>query len=89
LTNQFAHPSHGSVFFYAFRYNGYSFWQSVPAVFAGSYVWETAGEVQAPSINDFINTGFGGVVMGEMTHRFAGKLIDNESRGIKLPWRVV
>ncbi|MDR3697414.1 DUF3943 domain-containing protein [Mucilaginibacter sp.] len=83
LTNQFAHPSHGSIFFNSFRSNGYSFWQSVPATFAGSYVWETAGENQAPSINDFINTGFGGSVLGEITHRFANKIINNRSRGFK------
>jgi len=83
LTNQFAHPSHGSIFFNSFRSNGYSFWQSVPAAFAGSYVWETAGENQAPSINDFINTGFGGVVLGETLNRFASKLINNRSRGFK------
>ncbi|WP_295672662.1 DUF3943 domain-containing protein [uncultured Mucilaginibacter sp.] len=83
LTNQFAHPSHGSIFFNAFRSNGYSFWQSVPATFAGSYVWEIAGETQAPSINDFINTGFAGSILGEFTHRFANKILNNRSRGLK------
>jgi len=82
-TNQFAHPSHGSVFFNACRSSGYSFWQSVPAAFAGSYVWETVGETQAPSINDFINTGFGGVVLGETLHRFSGRLINGHSTGVK------
>jgi hypothetical protein len=82
-TNQFAHPSHGSVFFNAYRSNGYSFWQSVPAAFAGSYIWETAGETQSPSINDFINTSFGGVVIGETFHRFSNRLIDNRSIGFK------
>lgn len=82
-TNQFGHPTHGSVFFNAYRSNGFSFWQSVPAAFAGSYVWETGGEAQAPSINDFINTGFGGVVLGETLHRFSDRLIDNHSSGFK------
>jgi len=82
-TNQFAHPAHGSIFFNAFRSNGYSFWQSVPAAFAGSYVWETAGETQAPSINDFINTSIGGVVLGETLHRFSSRLTNNRSRGFK------
>ncbi|HAL81981.1 MAG TPA: DUF3943 domain-containing protein [Mucilaginibacter sp.] len=82
-TNQLAHPSHGSIFFNSFRANGYSFWQSVPAAFAGSYVWETVGENQAPSINDLINTGFGGVVLGEMTNRFSNKILHNGSRGLK------
>lgn len=82
-TNQFAHPSHGSIFFNAYRSNGYNFWQSVPAAFAGSYIWETVGETQAPSINDLINTGFGGVVLGETLHRFSARLINNHSKGIK------
>jgi len=82
-TNQIGHPFHGSIFFNAFRSNGYSFWQSVPAAFAGSYLWETFAENQPPAPNDFINTGFGGIVLGEMTHRLAGKLVNNHSRGMK------
>src|ERR1700754_2597257 len=39
-TNQFGHPYHGSLFYNSFRANGYTFWQSVPAAFAGSYLWE-------------------------------------------------
>ena len=76
-TNQIGHPFHGSLFFNAFRSNGYSFWQSVPAAFAGSYIWETFAENQAPSPNDFINTGFGGIVLGEMTHRMSARLVNN------------
>lgn len=82
-TNQIGHPFHGSLFFNAFRSNGYSFWQSVPAAFAGSYIWETFSENQPPAPNDFINTGFGGVVLGEMTHRMTARLLNNHSRGLK------
>lgn len=82
-TNQLAHPTHGSIFFNTFRSNGYSFWQSVPATLAGSYIWETAGENQAPSKNDILNTFFGGVVIGEMVHRISGKLINNRRRGFR------
>ena len=82
-TNEFAHPYHGSNFFSAFRVNGYSFWQSVPAAFTGSYLWETFGENEYPSPNDFINTGFGGVVLGEMTFRLSKRIVDNHSTGFK------
>lgn len=82
-TNEIGHPFHGSIFFNSFRSNGYSFWQSAAATFAGSYLWETFGENQAPAPNDFINTGFGGMVLGEMTHRMAGKLLNNGSRGFR------
>ncbi|MDP4149762.1 MAG: DUF3943 domain-containing protein [Bacteroidota bacterium] len=82
-TNQFGHPYHGSIFYNTFRSNGYSFWQSAPAAFAGSYIWETFGENQAPAPNDFINTGMGGIVLGEMTHRLAHKIIDERRRGFR------
>jgi hypothetical protein len=82
-TNQFAHPYHGSYFFSAFRTNGYSFWQAAPATFLGSYIWETASEVQAPAPNDFINTGFGGTILGEMTYRISNRIVNNRSRGFK------
>lgn len=82
-TNQIGHPYHGSVFFNSFRSNGYGFWASAGAAFAGSYLWETFSENQAPAPNDFINTGFGGAILGETTHRLAGKLVNNNSRGLK------
>jgi hypothetical protein len=82
-TNQFAHPYHGSLFYSSFRTNGYSFWESVPAAFAGSYLWETFAEKQAPSINDFINTSFGGIVLGEMTYRLSNKIVNNKRRGFR------
>jgi len=82
-TNQFGHPYHGSYFFNSFRANGYNFWQSAAASFAGSYIWETVAENQAPAPNDFINTGFGGSILGEMTHRIANKIINNRATGLK------
>src|ERR1700753_4300564 len=82
-TNQFGHPYHGSYFFNSFRTNGYNFWQSSMAAFAGSYVWETYAENQAPAPNDFINTGFGGTVLGEMTYRLSNRIVNNESVGFK------
>jgi hypothetical protein len=88
-TNQFGHPYHGSMFYSAFRSNGYSFWQSVPATMAGSYLWETFAENQAPAPNDFINTSFGGIVLGEMTYRFSNKIVNNRERGLKRQFKEV
>jgi hypothetical protein len=82
-TNQFGHPYHGSLFYSAFRSNGFSFWQAVPATMAGSYLWETFAENQAPAPNDFINTSFGGIVLGEMTYRLSNRIINNRRRGFK------
>ncbi|PTR01621.1 uncharacterized protein DUF3943 [Mucilaginibacter yixingensis] len=82
-TNQFGHPYHGSLFFSAMRTNGYSFWQSAPAAFLGSYVWESYAENQNPAPNDLINTTFGGIVLGEMTYRLSNKIVNNRQTGFK------
>ncbi|SDP23642.1 protein of unknown function [Mucilaginibacter sp. OK268] len=88
-TNQFGHPYHGSLFYSAFRSNGYTFWQSAPAAVVGSYLWETFAENQAPAPNDLINTSFGGIVLGEMTYRFSNKIVNNRQRGFKRQAREV
>lgn len=74
-TNQIDHPYHGNLYFNAFRSNGYNLWQSSIATVVGSYIWETGGETQAPSINDFVNTSFAGILVGEMTHRVSRNII--------------
>lgn len=88
-TNQFAHPYHGNLYFSAFRTNGYSFWQSVPAAFAGSFLWETAGETHNPAPNDFINTSLGGIALGEMTYRISNKIVNNRATGVKRQFQEV
>lgn len=80
-TNQFGHPYHGNLFYNSFRSNGYTFWQSAPAAFAGSFIWEIAGETHNPAPNDFINTSLGGIALGEMTHRIAGLIINEKKHG--------
>jgi hypothetical protein len=78
FNNQFSHPVHGSLYFNSFRSNGYNFWQSIPAVVAGTLVWETCGETNHPAANDLINTTFGGIVLGEMSNRIARKIFDKK-----------
>ncbi|MFT3822515.1 MAG: DUF3943 domain-containing protein [Chitinophagaceae bacterium] len=80
-TNQFAHPYHGNLYFSSFRSNGYSFWESAPAAFAGSLMWEIAGETHNPAPNDFINTSLGGISLGEITYRLSNSIVDNKQRG--------
>jgi hypothetical protein len=82
-TNQFGHPYHGNLFYNSFRGSGYSFWQAAPAAFAGSFIWEIAGETHNPAPNDFINTSLGGIALGEMTYRISNLIINNKSRGVK------
>jgi len=88
-TNQFAHPYHGNLYYSSFRTNGYSFWQSVPAAFAGSFLWEVAGETHKPAPNDFINTSLGGITLGEMTYRISNKIIDNRASGARRQFQEV
>lgn len=80
-TNQIDHPYHGQIYFNAFRSNGYNFYQSSAATLVGSYIWETAGETQHPAINDLINTTFGGIILGEMTHRVSRNILARSRNG--------
>jgi len=80
-TNQIDHPFHGQIYFNAFRSNGYNFYQSSLATLAGSYIWETAGETQHPSINDLVNTSFGGIILGEMMHRVSRNILSRSKHG--------
>jgi hypothetical protein len=82
-TNQFAHPYQGSMYFSAFRSNGYNFWQSAPAALVGSYMWEVAGETHPPAPNDLINTTLGGISVGEMTYRISNLIVNNRQTGFK------
>lgn len=80
-TNMFGHPFHGSMYFNAGRSNCLTYWESVPLAFLGSWVWEYFGETYRPSFNDFFMTSFGGIALGEVTHRVAATLRNTEVRG--------
>lgn len=81
LTNYFAHPYHGNLYYNAGRVNGYSFWESSVWAFAGSTFWEYFGETFRPSINDLINTSMNGINLGEMLYRLSAVVTDNTETG--------
>ena len=81
ITNMFAHPYHGNLYFNAARTNGLSFWESAPYALAGSAMWEFLGETEPPAINDIIATSCGGMAIGEMTHRLSLTLLDDRTHG--------
>ncbi len=85
LNNQFSHPFQGSLYFNAFRSNGYNFWESVPAIYAGSLTWEILCETHPAAPNDFINTGFGGIIFGEMSTRLSGILNRKPNKAGTMP----
>jgi hypothetical protein len=86
-TNHFLHPYHGSLYMTGARSNGNNFWESIPYAFVGSWWWEYFGEVNNPSINDWINTAVGGVALGEALHRLAIMVTDNTATGGERAWR--
>jgi len=80
-TNQFGHSIGGSYYFNAPRSNGFTFWESTLFTAAGSAAWEIAAETQGPSLNDLVNTTFGGAVSGEACYRLSQMVLDDRARG--------
>ena len=87
VTNMFAHPYHGNLYFNAARSNGLTFWESAPYALGGSLMWEFLGETEPPAINDVIATSCGGMALGEMTHRLSRTILDDRDRGWRRFWR--
>ncbi len=87
ITNMFAHPYHGNLYFNAARTNGLTFWESAPYSLLGSAMWEFLGETEPPAINDIIATTCGGIAIGEMTHRLSHTILDDRDHGWKRFWR--
>lgn len=83
ITNMFAHPYHGNLYFNAARTNGLTFWESAPYALGGSLMWEFFGETEPPAINDVVATTFGGIAIGEMTHRLSQVVLNDQSRGFR------
>lgn len=81
ITNLFAHPYHGNLYFNSARSNGLNFWESAPYALGGSLMWEFLGETEPPAINDVIATTCGGIAIGEMTHRLSRTVLDDRDRG--------
>ena len=67
--NQFLHPYQGSMYHGFARSAGLNYWESLAYTFAGSALWEIAGETTLPSRNDQIATGIGGTFFGEPLFR--------------------
>ena len=87
VTNMFAHPYHGNLYFNAARTNGLTFWESAPYALAGSAMWEFLGETEPPAINDILATSMGGMAIGEMTHRLSHTILDDRDSGWPRFWR--
>jgi hypothetical protein len=69
FVNQFLHPYAGAVYFASARSNNFNFYSSIFSSIFGSLSWEALGETDSPAASDLINTGGGGIVLGEILHR--------------------
>jgi len=75
-TNQFMHPYQGSIYHGFGRSAGLTYWEALGYDFAGSALWEVAGETGSPSLNDQITTSFGGSFLGEALFRMANYYLE-------------
>lgn len=87
VTNFFAHPYHGGLYYNAGRANGLDYWSSTFVAFGGSLMWEMVMERHRPSFNDLVMTTTGGMFVGEMAHRFSSLVLDDSATGAERVWR--
>ena len=86
--NQFLHPYQGAMYHGIARSNGLSYWPSVAYTFAGSALWEIAGETTPPSRNDQIASGIAGSFLGEPLFRISRLLLERADDGPGV-WRTL
>ena len=88
-TNFLLHPLQGSLYYNAARSCGYSYWQSIPNVVVGSFMWEFLGETQYASEIDVNTTTLGGVYLGEISYRLTRSLTNNHDKRRFKPLRKI
>jgi hypothetical protein len=87
-TNQLGHPVQGAMYLGFARSAGFDYWQSAGYAFAGSAVWEIAGEQTRPSRNDQVASGIGGTFLGEALFRMSNLVLE-QGGGLPYFWREV
>jgi len=75
--NQLGHPYAGSMYQGFARASGLNYWEALGYTFAGSALWEIAGERSLPSRNDQVNTGIGGSFLGEILFRLSNLTLEH------------
>jgi hypothetical protein len=81
--NQIGHAYLGAVYFASSRINGFNFYESIPAVFLGSVMWEVIFEPE-PAYNDVITTTISGMAFGEMLYRLFLEVDSKKTFGAKI-----
>jgi hypothetical protein len=87
-TNQLGHPVQGAMYHGIARSLGFDYWHSLGFTFAGSAVWEIAGERTHPSRNDQVASGIGGSFLGEALFRMSNLVLE-QGGGLSRVWREV
>jgi len=83
--NQFLHPFQGSMYHGFARSAGLTYWEALGYTFAGSAMWEVAGENTPPSRNDQIASGIAGTFLGESLFRMANLVLEHRD-GLPQVW---
>jgi len=89
LTNMFAHPFHGSLYFNSARSSGYNYWTSWGVAMIGSWQWEFFMENEPPAWNDWIMTSMAGSMIGEIFYRMSNLIIDESLTGSARTWNEI
>ena len=78
--NQLGHPYQGTIYYGLARSTGHSFWESFGYTFAGSFLWEVAGETTHPSTNDQVASGIAGSFLGEPLFRISSLFLEGREK---------
>ena len=89
ITNMWAHPFHGSIYFNTARSSGYNYWTSWGVAMIGSWQWEFFMENEPPAWNDWIMTSMGGSMIGEIFYRMSNLIIDESLTGSARTWNEI
>ena len=89
LTNMWAHPFQGSMYYNFARSSGYGYYTSLGVTAFGSFQWEFFMETEPPAINDFIMTSFGGAMYGEMFYRMSNMILNESLSGASRTWNEI
>ena len=84
--NQFGHPYQGAMYHGIARSNGLGYFPAMIYTFAGSAMWEIAGETTPPSFNDQVASGVAASFLGESLFRLSRLALDR-SDGQPGVWR--
>jgi hypothetical protein len=85
--NQIGHPYQGSIYYGFARSAGLEYWESLLYTLGGSFLWETYGERNPPSINDYVATTIGGSFIGEAAFRMASLVLEGSGDSRPSVWR--